>query len=50
MNGPLQVRIRYKRMDAANSARLLDMNGQPFAFEDAFTRVGTVKDVTELPL
>lgn len=50
MNGPLQVRIRYKRMDAANSARLFDMNGRPFAFEDAFTRVGTVKDVTELPL
>lgn len=45
---PLSLRIRFNRMDEANASQLYDMNRVPFAFEDAFTRVGTIARITDL--
>lgn len=45
---PLDVAIRYKRMDAAQNARLYDRNGEPFALVDPFTRAGTLASVRNL--
>ncbi|MEG0693929.1 MAG: M55 family metallopeptidase [Oscillospiraceae bacterium] len=47
---PIDVAIRYKRLDEANNAQLFDKTGTPFAFLDAFTRTGTVKDIYGLSL
>ena len=48
LESPLQAEIRFKRIDAANAAKLYDINRQPFAFQDAFTRVGTIESVRQL--
>lgn len=45
---PLEVEIRYQRMDLAAQANLVDRTGKPFAFADAFTRTGVVESVREL--
>ena len=45
---PLDVEIRYKRLDAANNAKLVDRNGERFGFKDAFTRVGKVRSIRNL--
>ncbi len=45
---PLNVEIRYKRLDAADSAKLFDRNGERFGFRDAYTRVGTVRTIRNL--
>ncbi len=45
---PLEVSIRFKRLDAANSAQLYDWNRQPFAFADPFTREGTLRQLEDL--
>ena len=45
---PIEAKIRFKRMDEANAAKLYDINRQPFGYEDAFTRVGTIASVRQL--
>ncbi len=45
---PLPVEIRFPRADLAAQARLTDKDGKPFAFTDAFTRVGVVQSVLDL--
>lgn len=45
---PMDVEIRFKRMDQANQAKLYDMNRQPFAFMDAFTRSGKLANIGQL--
>lgn len=45
---PLPVEIRFQRMDQASSATLVDTNGQPFSFIDAYTRKGVVHSVLDL--
>lgn len=47
---PLNVSIRYKRLDTAHNVQLFDRERKPFAFADGFTREGTLNDVTELYL
>ncbi len=47
-NEPLQVEIRYKRMDAAQNAHHADRNGEPFALIDPFTRAGTINSIRNL--
>lgn len=45
---PLEVEIRYQRMDHASRAALFDMEGNPFTFVDAYTRRGFVRSVRDL--
>lgn len=45
---PLEVAIRFKRMDAAQNARLFDRHGEPFALSDPFTRSGTIASIRNL--
>lgn len=45
---PLDVEIRFKRMDAAQNAHLVDRNGEPFALVDPFTRAGTMTSIRNL--
>ena len=45
---PLEVEIRYKRLDEAASAHLIDQDGKPFASPDPFTRRGVVESVRSL--
>lgn len=45
---PLDVEIRFKRMDNAASATLVDMNGERFTHKDAFTRIGRVRSIRNL--
>ncbi len=45
---PLPVEIRYQRMDLASQSSLVDRDGKPFAFTDAFTRAGVVDSVRDL--
>lgn len=45
---PLDVEIRFKRLDDANSANHVDMNGERFGFKDAFTRFGKIRSITNL--
>ncbi len=45
---PLNVEIRFKRMDAAQTARLTDRHGEPFALTDPFTRAGTIASIRNL--
>lgn len=45
---PMKVEIRYKRIDAAQSALLLDWERRPFVFQDAFTRTGVLKNLADL--
>ena len=40
---PVMCKVRYKRMDAAQHAQLVDRHGRGFAFEDAFTRYGELE-------
>lgn len=45
---PLQVEIRYKRMEDAARAALTDREGRPFAQADAFTRIGVMNSIEDL--
>lgn len=45
---PMDVAIRFQRIDAANAAKLYDRERKPFAFEDPYTRRGLLDDVTQL--
>lgn len=45
---PIDVSIRFKRMDAANQAQLYDRERKPFAYLDAFTRTGMLDDINQL--
>lgn len=45
---PLDVEIRYKRIDEANSAQLYDQTGERFAYVDAYTRAGCVNSIRNL--
>ena len=45
---PMEVSIRYKRLDAAHGAQLFDRERKPFVFADAFTREGVLDNVTQL--
>lgn len=45
---PLDVEIRFQRMDGAAQSILYDMNGKPFSFTDAYTRKGTIASVLDL--
>lgn len=45
---PLEVEIRFKRMDDAHAAVLVDSKGTPFAFKDAFTRTGRIASLRAL--
>lgn len=45
---PLQVELRYQRMDQAAQAALRDVKGKGFAFVDAHTRTGTVASLRDL--
>lgn len=46
--GPVDVEIRYRRMDAAKHAKSIDMDGNPFAFKDGYTRTGKLKKVEDV--
>lgn len=48
ITGPVEVEIRYKRMDRAGSVSLYDQDGRPFKLSDPFTRVGTLRSITDL--
>ncbi len=41
--GPVRCEIRYKRLDAAQHAHLVDREGKAFGFLDPFTRVGMLE-------
>lgn len=45
---PMEVSIRYKRMDAAAADRLYDQERCPFACPDGFTRTGTLARLEDL--
>ena len=45
---PLEVEIRYKKMEDASEAKLMDQNGKPFARTDAFTRKGIMNSIEDL--
>ena len=45
---PLEVEIRYKRMEDASRAILVDWEGKPFALSDAFTRKGIMNSIEGL--
>lgn len=45
---PMELSVRFKRMDAANAAALYDRERKPFAFTDAFTRTGVVDRLEDL--
>lgn len=45
---PLPVEIRYKRMEDATRANLVDWQGNAFSMVDGFTRAGVVASVTDL--
>lgn len=45
---PLTVEIRYKRMEDAARAVLTGLDGKPFGYKDAFTRIGVVRGVENL--
>lgn len=48
LEGPMEVSLRYKRLDAAAQAQLYDQDRRPFAFSDPFTRTGTINSITQL--
>ena len=48
LEGPMEVSIRYKRLDAASQAVLYDKDRRPFAFSDPFTRTGTIDRIAQL--
>lgn len=45
---PVEVEIRYRRLDAAKHAKNIDMNGNHFAFKDGYTRVGRLKKLEDI--
>ena len=45
---PMEVSICFKRLDAANAAKLYDRERRPFAFADPFTREGTLEKLEDL--
>ena len=45
---PVETEIRYRRVDAAKSARLVDMNGEYFDYVDAYTRKGILKNIEDV--
>lgn len=45
---PMEVSIRYKRMDAAAAAQLYDRERRPFARPDGFTRTGILDRLEDL--
>ena len=47
VDAPVMAEIRYKRTDAASHAKLVDMNGDNFEFEDAYTRKGMLKTIED---
>lgn len=48
LSSPLEVEIRYKRMEDASKDNLVDQNGKPFALIDAFTRKGIMGSIEDL--
>ena len=46
--GPVDVEIRYRRLDAAKHAKCFDMEGRPFGFLDGYTRVGKLRKVEDI--
>ena len=46
---PVTLEIRYQRTDAAELAKNVDSNGQPFKFKDSYTREGEIAHVDDIP-
>lgn len=45
---PIEVEVRYRRSDAAKHANIIDMDGNPFSFQDAYIRTGRLKRVEDI--
>jgi len=45
---PLDIEIRFKRIDDATAAKLYDINGKRFIQNDAYTRIGRVASIEEI--
>ncbi len=48
VDGPVELEVRYRRTDAAKLTRLVDMYGDYFEYDGAYTRKGRLKSIEEV--